>query len=75
MKTRKQCPKCSSLKVGHFESEMHGGPPFYRPGTGLEVFACAECGYFETYVKDPGSVLEQITGLRWLNAEADRPYR
>lgn len=34
----------------------------------LEAYLCASCGYFETYLKEPGSVpFESIVGFRWVN--------
>lgn len=96
MKASKQCPKCSSLKVGSLETVpdySHGSAvspavaglsapsDFWgiQKGFGLlEAYVCAECGFFETYVKDPATVpFEQIVGFRWLNETPDSkmPYR
>lgn len=80
MKARKQCPKCSSLKVGYMESVMDWGPPFYTPSVrkvagDFEVLLCGDCGYFETYLKDPAMLSRQIEGFRWLNTEQEAPYR
>ena len=34
----------------------------------LEAFVCTECGYLETYVKDPTTVpFEKLRGFSWLN--------
>jgi hypothetical protein len=34
----------------------------------LEAYLCAECGYYETYVKDPGSVpYDEMKGFHWVN--------
>jgi len=44
----------------------------------LEAYLCADCGYFETYVKSPGSVpFEELRGFRWVNVAppADGPFR
>jgi predicted nucleic-acid-binding Zn-ribbon protein len=44
----------------------------------LEAYLCAECGYYETYVKDPATVpFDQLAGFHWLNETADpgKPYR
>ena len=40
-----------------------------RQGVGvLEAFVCTDCGYVETYVKDPSTVsFEQIRGFTWVN--------
>ena len=81
MKANKQCPKCSSLKIGYLEDVMDLGPPFYSPGVRrplrtVEAFICADCGYFETYLASPGTVpFEELPGFRWLNPEQHRPYR
>ena len=44
----------------------------------LEAYLCAACGYYETYVKDPGSIsFEDLKGFQWLNPDpsADGPFR
>jgi predicted nucleic-acid-binding Zn-ribbon protein len=44
----------------------------------LEAYVCAECGYHETYLKDPAAVpFEQIGGFHWLHdvTGAGQPYR
>ena len=44
----------------------------------LEAYLCADCGYFETYVRDPASVpYEKLQGFSWLNPESVEagPYR
>lgn len=33
----------------------------------LEAYLCGECGYYETYVKDPASLaFDNLVGFRWL---------
>jgi hypothetical protein len=41
----------------------------------FEAFICGDCGYFETYLKDPSALIRQLQGFRWLNTEQDGPYR
>jgi len=48
------------------------------PSGRVESFVCTECGYFETYVKDPLSVpFEHLKGFHWINPEdtGSGPYR
>jgi predicted nucleic-acid-binding Zn-ribbon protein len=34
----------------------------------FEAYVCAQCGYYETYVKDPTSIpFDSIQGFRWIN--------
>ena len=50
-------------------SEVHGE---------LEAYLCADCGYFEHYVKSPESVpYDKLEGFHWLNPEPpeEGPYR
>ena len=36
----------------------------------LEALVCSDCGYFESYVKDPGAVpWDKLIDFRWINAE------
>ncbi len=36
----------------------------------FEAYVCADCGYYETYVKDPSSLpFEDLEGFQWLNPE------
>ena len=48
-------------------------------GTGeMEAYLCADCGYFEQYVKDPENVpYDKLEGFHWLNPESSEagPYR
>jgi len=44
----------------------------------LEAFVCTECGYYETYVKQPQEVrFGAIAGFSWVNprAAAQGPFR
>jgi hypothetical protein len=44
----------------------------------LEAYLCADCGFYETYVRDPGSVpFDSIEGFHWLNdpTSTGQPYR
>lgn len=50
----------------------------YAPAGGLEAWVCTECGYYETYVKDPSTVqFDQLVGFRWVypKPHEDGPYR
>ena len=80
MKKSHQCPKCDGLRIGYLESVLDWGPPFYTPGVrhsraDVEAFVCGECGYFETFLKDPAAGLEGTEGFRWLGSDGDSPYR
>ena len=97
MKASKQCPKCSSLKVGYLEHVADKGHTSYEEavvGTTqphgnwlistveaagvLEAYVCADCGFYETYVKDPSSVpFDKLQGFHWLNdlTGTGQPYR
>ena len=57
-----------------------GGKVFgvFEPVGELEAYLCGDCGYFESYVKDPDSVdYDSLVGFRWLNEPPpkDGPYR
>ena len=43
----------------------------------LEAFLCADCGYYELYLREPRSVpYENIPGFTWLNSLGpSAPYR
>jgi predicted nucleic-acid-binding Zn-ribbon protein len=44
----------------------------------LEAYVCTECGYYESYVKDPASTpWDQLSGFRLINPDGppDGPYR
>ena len=83
MRTSGKCIKCGSLAIGHlnrrFDDRGERGGTLStavlgidgttRQGAGpLEAFVCTECGYLETYVKDPGTVpFDKLLGFRWVN--------
>ena len=89
----KQCPKCSGLRVGNIPvystdpepisaGVMDGGGFAWLRSKGrqgqLEAYVCADCGYFETYVKDPKMLnFAEIERFRWVNpaVESEGPYR
>jgi predicted nucleic-acid-binding Zn-ribbon protein len=98
MKASKQCPKCSSRRVGYLENVLdlnQAYPEAYSPAVvaldvargrdgvheargKLEAYLCADCGFYETYVKDPASVpFEDLAGFHWLNETpgTGQPYR
>jgi hypothetical protein len=115
VKKTKQCPKCSSLRIGYLAEQpdvekvidrADGVGPFtpeidtatravghsaqtYETGFwdhndirlllgSLEAYVCTDCGYHESYVKDPGSLeWEQLRGFAWVNPKGDDagPYR
>jgi len=46
----------------------------------LEAYVCTECGYFESYVKDPGTIdWRQLKGFTWVDldrrGEGGGPFR
>ena len=44
----------------------------------FEAYVCADCGYFEHYVKSPESVeFEKLKGFHWVNPDKSEagPYR
>jgi hypothetical protein len=94
MKASKQCPKCHSLKVGYLEHVMDREAYNDQAVLGrtvpkgwsqngafvgsLEAYLCADCGYFETYLKDPFSIpFDRLQGFHWLNdlTGTGQPYR
>lgn len=92
MKTSKQCPKCQSLRVGHLEDvpEHHvgeiarpknlfgGNEKYYSPIGRFEAYLCAQCGFYETYIKTPNAIpFEELDGFNWINdvVPPDGPYR
>ena len=100
MKARKQCPKCSSLRVGYLETRVSedrgqgstGPKPLplgvtEHPGIffttqeafgELEAYLCADCGFLETYVKNPAETnYDELVGFHWLNPDSveEGPYR
>ena len=49
-------------------------PSFY----GIEGYICTECGYLETYAKNPADIpFERLKGFAWVNPEETRegPFR
>jgi len=92
MKQSRRCPKCTSTKIGYLESAVDRGGEYgtdnYAAVIGesrdrdwvglLEALVCTECGYYETYVKNPARVaFTEIKGFRWVNAQPPpgAPYR
>lgn len=89
MRESKRCPKCDSRRVAHLPlqpDDAGGEAPRIRmihAGTGtrigpLEAYVCADCGYYESYVRAPDRVdWDSIPELEWLNLEPrdDGPYR
>ena len=42
----------------------------------LEAYVCTDCGYLETYVKNPGNLsFSSLKGFRLLNPPPEGPYR
>lgn len=40
----------------------------------LEAYLCADCGYYESFVKDIERVqLDKLEGFRWVNPETPEP--
>ena len=58
------------------EPQRHGSP---RPRIGeLEAYVCTDCGYYESYVRDPDRTpWSELSGFRMLNPEpeSEGPYR
>ena len=91
MKKSKQCPKCQSLRVAYLPTQVDEGDVYYNrkvartkksgfygvsPGVGeLEAYLCADCGYFETYVKEPKKMeWDKLIDLQWVNPpQQDEP--
>ncbi len=89
MKKTKQCPKCESRRVARVPvqpDDAGGRAPRARMMYAdtetrigiLEGYVCADCGYFESYLKNPHRVMwSEMVGLEWLNPEPEPegPYR
>jgi hypothetical protein len=44
----------------------------------LEAYVCADCGFYETYVKEPDMVpFDHLEGFSWVNPETEKqgPFR
>ncbi len=43
----------------------------------LEAFVCAECGFYELYLREPESMrFEELEGFQWVNSgRGGAPYR
>lgn len=83
-----KCIKCGSLAIGHLEQRYdETGKPLanFTPavlgvdattwqGIGLlEAYVCTDCGYLETYLKDPSATpFDKLKGFRWVNEPAPR---
>jgi hypothetical protein len=79
MKKSERCPKCDSTTIGYLEHVWDSNADHLVVGTtkdfliktagALEAYICAECGYYETYVKSPHSIkFTELRGFRWLKA-------
>jgi predicted nucleic-acid-binding Zn-ribbon protein len=86
MKKSERCPKCGSTTIGHLENVWDSNADhlvvgttkdfLIRPAGTLEAYICAECGYYETYVKDPTSVrFGELRGFRWIKAPQENATR
>jgi DNA-directed RNA polymerase subunit RPC12/RpoP len=89
MKESRQCPRCSSRKVGYLEEVKDSGVHRMVVGTAagglfvknigkLEAYVCTECGYYQTYVKEPEAIpFDEVEGFHWVNHEPAKqgPYR
>lgn len=89
MKKSHRCPRCHSNRVGYLEEVKDSSVDRLVVGTtaatlfvkkigALEAYLCADCGFYQTYVKEPRSIsYEEIEGFHWLNPEQSRqgPYR
>lgn len=68
-----RCPKCSSSKVATTEFTLYLGAGVVGPR--MQMYACADCHYVETYIRD--SVEERVQILdswRWVKPD-DGPFR
>lgn len=52
--------------------------PVFIPVGRIEAWVCTTCGYYETYVKEPGQIpFSDLHGFRWANQSPPKngPYR
>ncbi|MGE0790892.1 MAG: hypothetical protein AB7S26_34780 [Sandaracinaceae bacterium] len=73
MKTGR-CPKCSSNRIATTQFTLYLGAGIVGPV--LELYACADCRYVETYLKD--SVEERVQVLdswSWVQKPEGGPFR
>lgn len=77
MKRSKQCPKCQSRQVGCALVDI-GSVQTVCIGEDVatERWACTECGYFESYVKEPRQLI-RFRSFRLANPlpPDDGPFR
>ena len=67
-------PRDAVVGISRYEGWLGGGDPVGS----FEAFLCADCGYFETYIKQPSAVdFDRLQGFHWLNGELAEqgPYR
>ena len=49
-------------------ARVEGHETEYVPVGQLEAWVCTECGFYETYVKDPSTVpFDELDGFRWVH--------
>jgi predicted nucleic-acid-binding Zn-ribbon protein len=65
-----------SRKIGEAVSGAVLGMRVLKSAGEIEAFVCTDCGYFEEYVKDPGSIdWNSMNGFRWCRPEVAGPSR
>lgn len=65
-----------SLATGYSGTLFTGG--MRRHAAEVEAWVCADCGFFEEYVKNPDGVKwDQLPGFRWAREpdDGDGPFR
>jgi len=66
MRKSKQCPKCDSTRIGVY-GKLYGCNS-HVTNQPVESWICADCGYYETYVKSPNTTrLDMLLDFRWAN--------
>lgn len=69
-----RCPKCKASRVGTTEFTLYLGAGVVGPQ--IQLYACAECRYVESYLKD--SVEERVQVLdswSWVTPDDGGPFR
>ena len=83
MKKSGTCAKCGGRRVGQLtrlaDKGQSGGSRqlgytkgwiMYSAAGGVEAYICADCGYFEEYLKSPENMpWDQLDQFRWLNED------
>jgi hypothetical protein len=70
--------KTAYKRVAGLAPVLEGSASVIRKVGTLEAYVCMECGFYETYVRDPRTVeWESIAGFRRVNPDVapDGPFR